>query len=318
MSFTISLSKIIDKLSLKAVYMPKKPEEIFISSMNVGKPGIELAGFLDYFDNSRVLIIGNTENAFLEQFPSEDRYRRVKNIFDFNPPAVIITRNMQPHEEMISAAKDCQIPLLISEDKTNEVISSLVSYLSFELAPRMTRHAAFVEVYGEGVLLVGSSGIGKSETAVQLIKRGHRLIADDAVEIRKVEKDKLIGSSPENVRHFVEVRGVGIINARRIFGMGAVKLSETINLVVSLELWDDTKFYDRLGIDNDYTEMLGVKVPIVTVPVKPGRNLAVIIEIAAMNNRQKKMGFNAARELMARVGMKTNHKEVSNKREIEW
>ena len=179
----------------------------------------------------------------------------------------------------------------------------MISYLNVELAPRITRHGVLVEVYGEGVLILGDSGVGKSETAVELIKRGHRLIADDAVEIRKVSAKSLVGSAPENIRHFIELRGIGIINARRIFGMGAVKMTEKIDMVVQLEIWDSSKVYDRMGLDNEYTEILGVSVPITVVPVKPGRNLAVIIEVAAMNNRQKKMGYNAARELLHNLNM---------------
>ena len=178
--------------------------------------------------------------------------------------------------------------------------------LNVELAPRITRHGVLVEVYGEGILLVGDSGVGKSETAIELIKRGHRLIADDAVEIRRVSNKSLVGRAPENIRHFIELRGVGIINARRIFGMGAVKLTEKIDMCVNMELWDATKVYDRMGIDSEYTEILGIRVPVMTIPVKPGRNLAVIIEVAAMNNRQKKMGYNAAQELLSSLGMDIN------------
>ena len=183
-------------------------------------------------------------------------------------------------------------------DATSEVSAAIVSYMNVELAPRITRHGVLVEVYGEGLLIVGDSGVGKSETAIELIKRGHRLIADDAVEIRKVSKKSLVGAAPENIRHFIELRGIGIINARRLFGMGAVKLTENIDMVINLELWDNKKVYDRMGMDNEMTDILGIEVPILTIPVKPGRNLAVIIEVAAMNNRQKKMGYNAAQFMM--------------------
>ena len=195
-------------------------------------------------------------------------------------------------------------------------MSALIYFLNTELAERITRHGVLVEVYGEGVLIVGDSGVGKSETAVELIKRGHRLIADDAVEIRRVSKKTLVGSAPDNIRHFIELRGIGIINARRIFGMGAVKLTEKINMVVQLEPWDSNKVYDRMGLDNDYISIMGVKVPVTVVPVKPGRNLAIIIEVAAMNNRQKKMGYNAARELLHQLGMDEGEEAAEEELEI--
>ena len=210
------------------------------------------------------------------------------------------------------------VPLLKSADSTSNIVSSLVALLNVELAPRITRHGVLVEVYGEGILLVGDSGVGKSETAIELIKRGHRLIADDAVEIRRVSSKSLVGQSPENIRHFIELRGIGIINARRIFGMGAVKLSEKIDMCINLEIWDSSKVYDRMGIDSEYTEILGIRVPVMTIPVKPGRNLAIIIEVAAMNNRQKKMGYNAAHELLSALGMDVSmmpHQDI--KRELD-
>ena len=203
--------------------------------------------------------------------------------------------------------------MLSSNLKTSNLIASLVSVISHALAPRITRHGVLVEIYGEGILIMGDSGVGKSETAIELIKRGHCLVADDAVEIRKVSDKNLIGASPDNIRHFIELRGIGIINARRIFGMSAVKPSGSIDLVVNLEDWDKTKVYDRMGLDEKYSEILGVKVPMVTVPVNPGRNLAVILEVAAMNNRHKKMGYNAAKELLNNLGMDYDIKEIIEK-----
>ncbi len=195
------------------------------------------------------------------------------------------------------------MPLLKTDEDTSPFLAAMIENLNKELAPRITRHGVLVEVYGEGVLITGESGAGKSEAAIELIKRGHRLIADDAVEIRKISDNTLMGNSPSNIRHFVELRGIGIIDARRIFGMGAVKLSEKIDMVIQLEAWDSTKAYDRLGLDNEYANILGVRVPAMTVPITPGRNLAVIVETAAMNNRQKKMGYNAAKDLMISLGM---------------
>ena len=221
------------------------------------------------------------------------------------------------YPEMMEAAKRHGVALLGTADTTSSLVAALVSYMNVELAPRVTRHGVLVEVYGEGILLVGDSGVGKSETAIELIKRGHRLIADDAVEIRRVSKKSLVGTAPENIRHFIELRGIGIINARRIFGMGAVKLTEKIDMVINLEIWDKTKVYDRMGMENEYTEILGLRVPVLTIPVKPGRNLAVIIEVAAMNNRQKKMGYNAAKELLQNLGMTYNDDDNGNPK-INW
>ena len=211
---------------------------------------------------------------------------------------------------MLELAKEYEVPLLRSKESTSNFIAGLIAYLNLTLAPRITRHGVLIEIYGEGVFITGESGVGKSETAIELVKRGHRLVADDAVEIRKVSNISLVGSSPDNIRHFLELRGIGIINARRLFGIGAVKMTEKLDLVVELEQWNSEKVYDRMGVDTEYVSLLGVKVPSLTIPVKPGRNLAVILEVAAMNNRQKKMGYNAARELLNRLGMESDAKEV--------
>ena len=211
---------------------------------------------------------------------------------------------------MLELAKEYEVPLLRSKESTSNFIAGLIAYLNLTLAPRITRHGVLIEIYGEGVFITGESGVGKSETAIELVKRGHRLVADDAVEIRKVSNISLEGSSPDNIRHFLELRGIGIINARRLFGIGAVKMTEKLDLVVELEQWNSEKIYDRMGVDTEYVSLLGVKVPSLTIPVKPGRNLAVILEVAAMNNRQKKMGYNAARELLNRLGMESDAKEV--------
>jgi HPr kinase/phosphorylase len=219
---------------------------------------------------------------------------------------------------MMSSAKEHNIPILQSADSTSTLTAGLVTMLSRELAPRITRHGVLVEVYGEGCLIIGDSGVGKSETAIELMKRGHRLIADDAVEIRRIDSRTLIGSSPQNIRHFVELRGVGIINARNLFGMGSIKLSEKIDMVINLELWDGKKAYDRMGLENEYLEILGIDVPIMTIPVKPGRNLSNIIEVAAMNNRQKKMGYNAAQDLLTSLGMEIDEEMVEKRVVDNW
>ena len=317
-TFTVSLANIIKELTLETLYMPGSPEEVLISSRDVSRPGLEFTGFFEYYDNTRVLIIGNTEHAFLARFSPEERYHALSELLSRRPPAIIISRNLEPFEELMATAKENDVPILRTADTTSSLVAALVSYMNVELAPRITRHGVLVEVYGEGLLLVGDSGVGKSETAIELIKRGHRLIADDAVEIRRVSKKSLVGSAPENTRHFIELRGIGIINARRIFGMGAVKLTEKIDMVINLELWDSSKVYDRMGMDNEYTEILGLKVPILTIPVKPGRNLAIIIEVAAMNNRQKKMGFNAAKELLQSLGMDVSDEGKEESQKINW
>lgn len=302
-SYTVTLSQIIKEMSLESIYMPKDPEELLICSNELNRPGLQLIGFMEHFNNDRIQIIGKTEIAYLGQLSPEERKKRVYTLFATKLPAVVITRGYDPFPEILEAAKEYSTPLLRTTDSSSGFMSALIAYLNVELAPRITRHGVLVEVYGEGVLLLGESGVGKSETAIELVKRGHRFIADDAVEIRRTSAKTLVGSAPSNIRHFCELRGIGIINVRRIFGMGSIKMAEKIDLIVNMEQWDATKTYDRLGSDNEYTVILGVKVPIITIPIKPGRNLAIIIEVAAMNNRQKKMGYYAAHELMQNLNL---------------
>ena len=301
--YTLPLSKIIENQGLEPLHLPRDPSQILIRSRDVNRPGLELGGFCDFFDPQRIAIIGRSEMGMLDRFTLEQKTEDIERYFSLHPVAVILARGIQPWEAMLEAAARYEIPLLSSRDTTSGALASLVAFLNVELAPRITRHGVLMEVYGEGILLVGDSGVGKSEAAIELIKRGHRLIADDAVEIRRVSNISLVGQAPENIRHFIELRGIGLINAQRIFGTGAVKPSQKIELASKLETWDATKIYDRMGIDNEYTEILGIRVPVMTIPVKPGRNLAVIIEVAAMNNRQKKMGYNAAHELLSNMGM---------------
>ncbi len=299
----IPLSDIIKELSLQEAYMPCEPSDIHIISKDINRVGLELIGSLDNFDKNKILVSGQSERSFLSKLSSDEIVKAIESLFCLKPPVVIIARGITPAPEIFKSAEKFSIPILTTPEKTSELTSHLMEYLSLRLAPKISRPGVLLNVHGEGILLIGKSGIGKSETAVELLNRGHRLIADDEVVIRKVSKNSLIGSSPENLRHFLEVRGIGIINARRIFGIGAVKLSEKIDMVINLESWDDKKNYDRLGTDNNYTEILGIKVPFITIPVRTGRNLAVIIEVAAMNNRQKKLGYNAARELFISLGM---------------
>ena len=279
---------------------------------------MELNGYHEYFDPNRIAVLGRAEMYMLESLKPERRAMALDSYLSLKPPAVIVARGIDPGKDFMEIAETYHVPVLRTTESTSNVVASLVAYLNVELAPRITRHGVLVEVYGEGILLVGDSGVGKSETAIELIKRGHRLIADDAVEIRRVSSKSLVGQSPENIRHFIELRGIGIINARRIFGMGAVKLQEKIDMCINLEIWDATKVYDRMGMDSEYTEILGIKVSVMTIPVKPGRNLAIIIEVAAMNNRQKKMGYNAAYELLSALGMDASmmpHEEI--KRDLD-
>lgn len=317
--FSVSLKKIIKETALDTYYMPSDPEEIFITTMDIDRPGLELTGYLDFFDEKRIMVFGNTEYSYLEQFSLDKQFEIIDKLFSRKPPAIIIARSHEPSEAIKKSAEKNAVPILTTAETTSAMSASLITFLNAELAPRITRHGVLVEVYGEGVLLIGDSGVGKSETAIELIKRGHRLIADDAVEIRKVSNRTLVGSSPDNIRHFIELRGIGIINARRIFGMGAVKLTEKIDMVINMEPWDTEKVYDRIGMDNTYTEIMGIHVPIMTIPVKPGRNLAIIIEVAAMNNRQKKMGYNAAQELLQNLGMDVDENTIQEKKvETGW
>lgn len=316
--FTVELSKIVDEFSLESIYMPENPEKILISSIDVNRPGLQLGGFFDYFDNERIQIIGLTEVTFLKRFVDDKRRTAIDKLLSRRPPALVICRELELFPEIVELAREYQVPVFRTGEATSSFMSGLISYLNVQLAPRITRHGVLVEVYGEGILLLGESGVGKSETAIELVKRGHRLIADDAVEIRRVSSKTLVGSSPENIRHFVELRGVGIINARRIFGMGAVKITEKVDMVINLEVWDSNKIYDRLGEDNEHTKILGINVPSLTIPVKPGRNLAIIIEVAAMNNRQKKMGYNAAQELLQKLGMADDFTTQPVSREVNW
>ncbi len=301
--FSVPLSQIVDTLHLNKVYLAENYEDIKITTMEINRPGLELTGYFEFFDNKLIQVLGNTEFSYLGRFGAEAQRMVIDSIFSFGPPAVIVCRDIDPSNAIIESAKFHKVSIFTTEENTSDLTARLVQLLNRELAPRITRHGVLVEVYGEGCLLIGDSGVGKSETAIELIKRGHRLVADDAVEIRRTSTTTLVGQSPANIRHFIELRGIGIINARQLFGMGAVKTQEKIDMVINLELWDSTKVYDRMGLDNDYMDILGIEVPALTIPVKPGRNLAVIIEVAAMNNRQKKMGYNAAQELLSSLGM---------------
>ncbi|MGI6265406.1 MAG: HPr(Ser) kinase/phosphatase [Acutalibacteraceae bacterium] len=316
-SFSVSLAKIIKELSLETIYAPGDPNDLLVFSPDINRPGLVISGYTGYFDKDRIQILGKSEYGFLQDLDDSTRRQRLELLISQKPPAIIITRGLDVLPEILDGCKRHRVPLLRTPEASSSSMAALIAYLNVELAPRITRHGVLVEVYGEGILLMGDSGVGKSETAVELIKRGHRLIADDAVEIRRVSAKTLVGSAPDNIRHFIEVRGVGIINARRIFGMGSVKVTEKIDMAIELEAWDNSKIYDRMGLEAEYTEILGIQVPKTTIPIKPGRNLAIIIEVAAMNNRHRKMGYNAAQELMHNLGMDADSPPASNVQE-DW
>ena len=301
MTATVALKTIIEEHKLETIYMPEGREETLIYVAEVNRPSLQIAGFFDYFDPRRIQIIGKVEYTYLEKMSSEERRASLSRLFSEPIPAVIVTRGLDIYDEISECALEHGVPVLRSEASTSSFMSQLILALNVALAPLTTIHGVLVEVYGEGLLIMGESGVGKSETAMELVKRGHRLVADDAVEIRRVSHKTLVGSSPEIIRHFIELRGIGVIDVKRIFGMGAVKDTENIDMVIQLEVWQTGKHYDRLGIDSFTTELLGLSVPSVTIPVKPGRNLAIICEVAAMNNRQRRMGYNAAEELNKRL-----------------
>lgn len=302
-NFQIPLSKLIDDFKLEIIYLPGDASKIFISSTEVNRPGLQLAGFFEVFDNHRVQILGKTELTYLRKLEKKLMEERLEKLFALAPPVFIVSRSLDVPAELINAARNSGIPLLRTAENTCAFTSELISQLNVDLAPRITRHGVLMEILGDGVLILGDSGVGKSETAIELLARGHRLVADDAVEIRKVSSHSVVGSSPDNIRHFMELRGVGVINARRMYGMRAVKIAEKILLIIQLELWNEEKNYDRLGVENEVMDILGVKIPCVTIPVKPGRNLAAIIEAATMNLRLKKLGYSAPHELMRSLGM---------------
>lgn len=300
-SHSIALSKLIDEFKLETVYLPSEAGKIMVKSPELDRPGLALAGFYDIFDSDRIQVIGRAEHKYLSNLSPEERAAKIEDFESHSPRAVIITSGLEVYPEFLKASEKHGVPLITTQDRTSYIMANMISWLNVQLAPRITRHGVFIEVYGEGILLLGDSGIGKSETAIELVKRGHRLIADDAVEIKKVSAKKLLGSAPDLIRHYVELRGIGIVDVRRIFGMGAIKEVEQIDLVINLEQWVNGKMYDRFGLQSETVDILDVKVPSVTIPVTPGRNMAIIIEIAAMNHRQKKMGYNTAEEFNKRL-----------------
>ncbi len=301
MQYQVKLKDIAEEFSLEAINLPEDYESVYVRRSDVNRPGLALTGFFDNFESGRIQMIGNMEYSYLESLGEKERYASLDRFLSRGVVALVVTRGLDIFPELLEAAKQHDTPLLRTHETTSDFMASLISSLNVSLAERVTRHGVLVEVYGEGILILGDSGIGKSETAIELVKRGHRLIADDAVEIKRVSSKTLVGSAPESIRHYIELRGIGIVDVRRIFGMGAVKETEKIDLVINFEAWENGKMYERLGLDTHYAEILGLKIPSITIPVKPGRNLAVVIEIAAMNHRQKKMGYNTALEFSKKM-----------------
>lgn len=300
-NYRVDLGTVINEFHLETIYLPDLPENLFVTVTRINRPGLQLVGFYDHYEAARLQIFGKVENLFISQLPREERYRRLEDFFRSQPVGVIFTSSMDILPEFVEIAARYKVPLLRTDDRTSEFMAALIAFLNVQLGPRITRHGVLVEVYGEGVLLLGDSGVGKSETAIELVKRGHRLIADDAVEIKRVSATTLVGRAPDIIRHYIELRGIGIVDARRLFGMGAIKETEKIDLVINLEPWQQGKMYDRFGLDGETTDILGIKVPTILIPVSPGRNLSVVIEVAAMNNREKRMGYNTAAEFNKRL-----------------
>lgn len=297
---SVPIDKLIQDLELEVIHKTNNSSsEITRNELN--RLGLQLVGFFKYFGYKRIQIIGNAEWHFLAGLEKNVRAKRLDTIFQYPIPAVIVTRNLEIFDEIIVAAEKYDRNILRTDMTTTKFTNRLVNYLDDALAPQITMHGVLVEVYGMGILITGESGVGKSETALELVKRGHRLVADDAVQIRKVGEDLLIGESPELIRHFLEIRGLGILDIERLYGIGSVKKWEAIDVVVHLEDWDSQKEYDRLGLDDEYIDILGKKVLKLTIPVRPGRNVAMILEVATRNTRQKQFGYNAAVELDKRM-----------------
>ena len=299
--YSVPLTELARDLDFEVCYAATDYEKIRLTVEDVARPGLQLAGYFDHFEPMRLQVMGNAEISYVQKLSPNERAIAFDRLFSYKFPAMLIARSNQVDPICLEMAQKHNVTLLRCKEATSTVISAIIAYLKTALAPRITRHGVLMEVYGEGLLLIGESGIGKSETAIELLKRGHRLIADDAVEIRKVSGSTLVGTAPELIRNYVELRGIGIINVAKLFGMGAVKTENEINLVVNIVPWNNNEVYDRLGLEDQYMDILDVKIPMNTIPVTPGRNLAVILEVAAMNNRQRKMGYNPALEFTQQI-----------------
>lgn len=299
--YSVPLTQLVQEFNLSVAYQASDYESIQITVDDVSRPGLPLMGFFDHFEPMRLQVIGKVEDSYLEKTSAAERAVIFDRFFSYKIPALIICRDIAPLPECLEMAKKHDITVLRCQETTSYIVSSLITSLKSALAPCITRHGVLVEVYGEGLLLMGESGIGKSEAAVELLKRGHRLIADDAVELKRVSSNQLMGRAPELIRNYIELRGIGVVNVAKLFGMGAVKEDNIINLVINIVHWSNSQVYDRLGLEDQYMDILGVKIPAITIPITPGRNLAVILEVAAMSNRQKRMGYNAAEEFTENI-----------------
>ena len=300
--YSTTLTKFIEKLNLVNHLPEIDTDKILITDPDINRPAVQLSGFFEHFDSNRIQICGNVEHAYITSIHDRDETSKIfDNMFQYKFPCLVFCRGLQPQDFVLEAGRKYGVPVLTSDATTSAFVHETVRWLHVELAPRISVHAVLVDVYGVGVLIMGESGIGKSEAALELIKRGHRLVSDDVVEIKKVSEETLVGTSPDITRHFIELRGIGIIDVKALFGFECVKMSQSIDLVINLEEWDKDNNYDRLGLEDQYTEFLGNKVVSYNIPIRPGRNLAIIVESAAVNHRQKEMGYNAAQELYNRV-----------------
>ena len=298
---SVSLSKIIEKMGLKNLTPDIDVSQIKVEQTDINRPALQLTGFFEHFPTDRVQVIGHVESTYLTTLDEGRKKYIYDQIFGANIPCMIFCRGIQPDEYILEAGNKYGVPVLVTNMTTSSFMAEIIRWLNVELAPCISIHGVLVDVYGEGVLIMGESGIGKSEAALELIKRGHRLVTDDVVEIRKVSDETLIGTAPDITRHFIELRGIGIIDVKNLFCVESLKETQCIDIVIKLEDWNKDKEYDRLGLEEQYTEFLGNKVVCHSIPIRPGRNLAIIVESAAVNHRQKKMGYNAAQELYRRV-----------------
>lgn len=296
----LKISDFVEALNLEVIHRGTDYDTSLLTITDVNRPGLQFVNFYDYFDPRRLQVIGKAESMYLTGFTSEQRRRSFDSLFQYNIPAMVITRGLDCFPECLDSAKAHGRTLLQSQETTVNFSSHAIDFLTRRLAPFTVQHGVLLEIYGEGVMITGESGVGKSEVSMELIMRGHRLVADDAVELRRIS-DELIGTAPEVIRHYIELRGIGVIDVRQLLGMRAIKLETTLDLVIHFEPWDQTKFYDRLGIETNFTKILDIPVPIMTIPVRPGRNLASIVEVATMNNRHRQFGGNAAQELERRI-----------------
>ncbi|MBM6971334.1 HPr(Ser) kinase/phosphatase [Mordavella massiliensis] len=301
MAKTVELKKIVEKMNLKNLTPDVELNDKKVEVPDINRPALQLTGFFEHFDSERVQIIGYVEYTFLEKMDEEKKREVYKTLLSYKIPCIIFCRNLLPEQMLLDMAVEADVPIFITEKKTSAFTAEIIRWLNVQLAPCISIHGVLVDVYGVGVLIMGESGIGKSEAALELVKRGHRLVSDDVVEIRKVSDETLVGSAPDITRHFIELRGIGIVDVKTLFGVLSVRETQNIDLVITLEEWDKEKEYDRLGLEEQYTEFLGNKVVCHQLPIRPGRNLAVIVETASINYRQKKMGYNAAQELYKRV-----------------